>query len=137
MAAQETQHCASELAEAGMSESESGAPPERKRRPIGSGLIYIVCAILGWVAYPVGATLFGKPWPYIAIAMLVAIFAWVGCDDRAASDRIPKLGRFAVRRAQTTTQSGRERLWRKRPEWCATRRPDFRRYLSPILFLAS
>jgi hypothetical protein len=63
-----------------MSESESGVRPERRRKPIGFGMVlwlyFIVFPILGWVVYPIGAALFGKPWPYIVIAVLVAVFAW-------------------------------------------------------------
>ena len=63
-----------------MSESKSGARPERRRKPIGFGMVlwlYLVAfPILGWVVYPIGAAFFGKPWPYIFIAILMAVFAW-------------------------------------------------------------
>lgn len=63
-----------------MSESESGARPERKRKPVGFSMMlwlhFVVFPILGWVVYPIGAAVFGKPRLYIVIAVLIAVFAW-------------------------------------------------------------
>jgi len=61
-----------------MSERDSGTRLERIRKDFVRRFwgILIGTLILRWVVYPIGEGLFGKPWPYIFIAMAIAVLAW-------------------------------------------------------------